>query len=174
VKRSFLVVAILAAFLCGAIVGGAVTTAAARRAGKVFLTAARSLFVSSEEQKLAGAWKEQDMNAALAHATCAFEAGYGDGARYFDLSTIGWSVWGGALTDTLVVEPNAETAQHARPLAEALARARMAVVLERLDRADEAQRQLDLAAKAAGDRDGTKWRDIALQTISVATPRPSE
>lgn len=166
-RRLEIGVLVAGAFVTGVVVGCVVTSAAASRASQVFLGAASHLFIHDQNRKLAASWKAGDMEEALAYATCSFEASYGDGARAFDPSYLGWNVWGGAISHRLIVEPNSDAFRRARPNDEAISRAHLAVVLERLGRRPEAERQLDEAAKVSGVQDAARWRDIALKTITA-------
>jgi hypothetical protein len=168
--RLILLAVIVLAFVSGAVVGGVVTSAAAHLSVEVALRGAQGLFEFHQDQKVAAAWNAGDMNTALSHATCAFEVRFGDGARYFDPAVAGWSVWGGAVTQKLIVEPNAELARRARPTDEAIARAKMAVVLERLGRTRDAEAELEQAATASGVRDTATWRAVGLKTVAVTAP----
>jgi hypothetical protein len=162
---------VLLAFLSGAAVGAVASSGVASRSASVALHGAAGLFAFDQEQKVAAAWSAGDMNTALAHARCAYEAAFGSGSRYFDTGTVGWSVWGGALTHRLIVEPNADVISRARPTGEAITRAKMAVILERLGRGTEAAAELERAAQASGIADTAKLRELGLKTVaSAATP----
>lgn len=168
-SRLVIVVLVTAAFVSGAVAGGLVASAAASRAAQVALRAARGWFVYDQEQRLARAWNAGDMSEALVHARCAYEAEYAEGGRWFDASAIGFSVWGGALLQAVVVEPNAATAEKVRPSLEGAAHARIAVVLERLGREKDAQDRLEEATKIGG-RQPAWWRELGLQTVAVTLP----
>lgn len=165
-RRAVAIVVGVCAFVVGVAVGVATTTAAATRAARVGLDAARSLFVYDQTQRLAVAWNAGDMNEALAHARCAYEAEFAEGAGWFDTKALGWSVWGGALLDKIIVDPNAPLMARARPRDEGVAHAKIAVVLERLGRADEARARIGRAMKVGG-RDSFPWREVALKTVGV-------
>jgi hypothetical protein len=82
-------------------------------------------------------------------------------------------VWGGELTHRLIVEPNADAVARARPTGEAIARAKLAVILERLGCVSDATTELDRAAQASGIRDVAKLRDLGLKTVGLTgTSRP--
>ena len=168
-KRRLLLVGALA-FMAGGVAGVLVTSAAASRAAQVSLGAAQGYFVYDQEQRLALAWNAGDMNEALAHARCAYEAKFAQGARWFDTKALGWSVWGGALAQKIIVEPNAANFAGSKPIQEGEAHARMAVVLERLGRADEAKHRLVLATKVGG-REPAWWRDLGLKIVGISLPQ---
>jgi hypothetical protein len=157
------------AFVAGGAGGALVTSAAASRSAQVGLEAARNLFVYDQAQRLAVAWNAGEMESALVHARCAFEAEHGEGAGWFDTKALGWGVWGGALLQKLVVEPNAASMARTRPLDEGIAHAKIAVVLERLGRADEARNWL-LRASSVGGREPGWWREAGLKTVGVTLP----
>lgn len=157
------------AFLAGGVVGTLVTSAAASRAAQVTLGGARRWFVYDQTQRLALAWNAGDLNKALMHATCGYEAEFGEGAAWFDPKTIGWSIWGGAFAQKTIVEPNAASMTRARPTEEGIALAKIAVVLERLGRGDEAQARLGQAAAAGGEK--VEWRELGLRTVGITLPQ---
>jgi hypothetical protein len=169
-RRFFLVGVIILAFVAGGVAGVLVAAAAAHRAAKVALGNAQLMFVSDQEARLALAWKAGDMNEALAHARCAYEAKYADGAGWFDTSAIGWSIWGGALTHAIIVTPNATNFEKARPIEEGEAHAMIAVILERLGRADEANDRLARATKVGGQEPGW-WRNLGLKLVGISLPQ---
>jgi hypothetical protein len=169
-RRLLLVGALALAFVTGAVVGALIVSAAASRAAQVTLGGARGMFVSDQEARLAMAWNAGDMNEALAHARCAYEAKYAEGAGWFDTSAIGWSVWGGALTHAIVVTPNAANFEKARPIEEGEAHAMIAVILERLGRADEANERLARATKVGG-QDPAWWRNLGLKLVGISVPQ---
>jgi hypothetical protein len=169
-ERKWRIAVVALAFVFGVLVGGLVTSAVAARSGQVLLGAASIRFVFNQEQKVSAAWNAGEMNTALSHARCAFEAAYGDGARNFDTSDLDWSIWGGALLQKLVVQPNIENSARARPTGEAIARAKVAVVLERLGRTAEAQHELEESVRVSSLHDLAWWRDVGLKTIPLAAP----
>jgi hypothetical protein len=169
-RRLLLIGIIVLAFVTGAVAGALVTSAAAHRAAQVGFWTARQLFVDDQESRLAIAWNGGDMNEALAHARCAYEAEFAEGAGWFDPKAIGWSIWGHALLHTIVVTPNAPTEQKVRPTLEGTAHARIAVVLERLGRADEANDRLARATEVGGRRPAW-WRELGLQIVGISLPQ---
>jgi hypothetical protein len=170
-RRRLLLVGVIAlVFVTGAVAGALATAAAAHRAAQVGFRAARGLFVSDQTSRMAIAWNAGDMNEALAHARCAYEAEFAEGAGWFDPKAIGWSVWGGSLLDMMVVTPNAPTAQKVRPTLEGEAQARIAVVLERLGRTDDARTRLAKAV-AVGGREERWWRELGLKVVGISLPQ---
>ncbi len=163
--RNRRVAVVVLAFVSGAAASALAASAAASRSAHLAIHGSAGLFVYDQEGKLAAAWNAGDMNAALAHARCAYEARFGSSSRYFDIESVGWT------THALVVEPNAEVTARARPTEEAIARAKLAVILERLGRASEATMELDRAAQASGVRDMAKLHELGLKTVALtATP----
>jgi hypothetical protein len=79
-------------------------------------------------------------------------------------------VSGGALTYTMILKPNAANFARSRPIEEGEAHARIAVVLERLGRADEAKDRLALATKVGG-RDPAWWRGLGLKIVGISVPQ---
>jgi hypothetical protein len=168
-RRLAVVALVVAAFVSGAAAGAFVTSAAASRAVQVALRSARGLFVYDQTQRLAVAWNASDMSEALAHARCAYEAEFAEGARWFTTSATGFSVWDGAFIEVAIVNPNAAKAEKVRPMEEGFAHAKIAVVLERLGRAKEAKERLEQAVKTGG-REPAWWREVGLQTVAVTLP----
>lgn len=76
-------------------------------------------------------------------------------------------LWGGAFVQAVVVEPNVDRWTRARPMAQGTARAKIAVVLERLGSANEAHEQLDQATKLGGHDPGW-WRQLGEKAVAVA------
>jgi hypothetical protein len=169
-SRFFLVGVIVFAFVTGGVAGALITSAAAARAAQVTLRGAQGMFVSDQEARLAKAWNAGDMNEAIAHARCAYEAEFAEGAGWFDSRAIGWSVWGGAFTQMAIVQPNAASFASARPIHEGEAHAKIAVVLERLGRGDEANGRLALATKVGG-QDVAWWRGLGLKCVGTSLPQ---
>ena len=171
--KVFTVAGFVLLFLCGLAVGVLVATAAARRSVQAALGAAQLLLEHDQERMLATAWNAGDMDSALAHATCAFDIRFSDAGRYFDPVALDWSLWGGALAQTIIVEPNAKNMRQARPTEQAGSRARVAVVLERLGKTREAQEQLQQAAMESGVMDAEGWRKLGLRTVGWTLPAAS-
>jgi hypothetical protein len=169
-RRLVFVGSITLAFVTGTAAGILATSAAASRAAQVTLYGARDLFVYDQEARLSKAWNAGDMNEALVHARCAYEAKYAEGSGWFETSAVGWSVWGGALTNTMVLAPNAENFARARPVQEGQAHARIAAVLERLGRADEANDRLARATKVGG-HEPAWWRGLGLKVVGISLPQ---
>lgn len=64
------------AFVAGGVADTLVTSGAASRAARTALGGARMMLVYDQTQRSAIAWNAGDMNEALAHTTCAYEAEY--------------------------------------------------------------------------------------------------
>lgn len=169
-RRLLLFASIVAIFLAGVATGTLATSVAASHAAQIALGGSRMLFVSDQEARLAQAWNAGDMNEALAHARCAYEAEFSEGAGWFDAKAIGWSIWGGAFVQKAIVEPNAANFASARPIHEGEAQAKIAVVLERLGRADEAKDRLALATKVGG-QEPAWWRGLGLKIVGISLPQ---
>ena len=156
-RRLLIVGSIVLAFLAGCVAGSYATWRAAFGAAHGGLQAARGVFAHDQEERLALAWNAGDMNEALAHARCAYEAEYSEGARWFDVSALGWNPFQGTAFQSAFTEQD-------RLKREGLVQAKIAVVLERLGRADEARERLAQAARTGGN-DLAWWRKAGLATV---------
>lgn len=78
-----------------------------------------------------------------------------------------WDLSGFAFLQEVVIEPNRQAAEKAKPLSEAGARAKVAVAWERLGRADAASRQYAKSVALTGNKDVAKWRWLGLETVDM-------
>jgi hypothetical protein len=152
-RRKFLTAGLMVvAFLAGTVLGIVLTTVLADRTSHDGLRGARALFALAQNDRLALAWNNGDMNEALVHVKCAYDAEFMDGSWWFDVSAIRL----GAASRGLP------------PASEGMAHAKIAVVLERLGRADEARDQFAQAVKASG-HDVNGWRALGLKTVGESS-----
>lgn len=164
--RRFLIVgSILFAFVSGGALGAIGASAAAVRSVQSGLLAARGLFAYDQRERLALAWNAGDLNEALAYARCADEVEFSEGAGWFDPRAIRWSVWHGSPYQAILAASDAARAK----TDEGLAQARIAVVLERLGRTEDAQERLAQAVKIGG-RDVAWWRKAGLTMVGKTLP----
>jgi hypothetical protein len=165
-RRVIFVVSIVVAFAVGGAAGVLATAGAAERTTQRGLEDARGLFAYDQAQRVALAWNAGDMNEALAHARCAYEVEFAEGARWFEASADPWRRRAGPLYR---LEPNAAPADRDPATEQGLAQAKIAVVLARLGRADEARERLERAARAGG-RDVAFWEKAGLMMVQRSSP----
>lgn len=152
-------------FLLGFAAGGAVVAAIAAKASRAYLRGAQLAFKDEQDRRLSDAWRAGRVEDALCHAGCALETEHGEAAeKAFDAARNEWSL-GYAFLEVMIVEPNRPTAERVRPISEARARAKLAVVWERLGNAEAANRELANAARISGNTDVAKWRRFGEQNV---------
>jgi hypothetical protein len=154
------------AFALGLAVGGIAVAAVAQQASRTYLAGSALTFRSEQDRLLSQAWRRGDAEAAVRHAGCALEVEHGEGAWAFNPSSQQWSL-GMALTEVMIRRPNLVLEEKARPLEEGLARAELAVALERLGQQDSARRELANAARLMGNVDLAKVRAAGLESVDA-------
>lgn len=165
-RRFTFVISVVVAFVAGGAVGVVAAALAGYRSMQVGIQDARGLFAYDQTQRVALAWNAGDMNEALVHARCAYEVEFAEGAKWFEESAQDLRLLAGPV---FRLEPHPRPADRDPATEEGLAQARIAVVLERLGRADEAQERLALAAKAGG-RNAAFWETAGLRMIGKSAP----
>jgi len=152
--------------LLGLAIGGLVVAVLAEQASRVYLSVSELTFLSEQERLLSLAWRRGDAEAAVRHAGCALEVEHGEGAWAFEPARQPWSL-GMALTEVMIRGPNTALGEKTRPVREGLARAQLALTLERLGQQDAARRELASAARLMGSTDMAKVREAGLDSVDV-------
>lgn len=155
-------------FVLGALAGGLGVWGLGRHASGAYLSVARLTFRNAQNEQAATAWHAGDFDAALGHAFCELEAEHGLGAkRAFDRRAMPWDLFSLVFLQSMIIDPNAATAEKARPISEAGDRAKLAVILERLGRKEAADREFAIAARLTGRQDVSKWRWLGLEAVDM-------
>lgn len=166
--RNRLVAGVLV-FTVGVLAGASLLAFMSSHASRLFLQMVRMSFASEEETRLAEAWRKGAMSDALAHAACGVAAERGPQA--FDPVRSPWGM-GFPLMGAFVTERTRYPVQDSSRV-EALAHAKLAVVLERLGQAEAAQQEYAAAARLTGQTDASRWKEVALSELG-RTSRSTE
>lgn len=155
-------------FVVGFGAGGGIVAAIAAKASRTYLKGAQLVFRNEQNRLLSQSWRAGDFARALVHAGCELESEYGDAAdKAFDPERNDWALFGYAFLETLIVQPNKPTADKVKPMSEATARAKVAVVWERLGRPEAAEREYAIAARLTGKHDASQWRSLGEETVDI-------
>ncbi len=166
-SRMKLVLVGVVVFLVGVGMGAALMATIAAKASRAYLRGAQLAFINEQDRLLSQAWRAGDFDSALVHAGCELESEFGDAAvRAFDPDRNPWHL-GYSLIERLVVQPNKSISEGVKPVSEATARARLAVVWERLARPGAAAREYANAARLTGQNDPSQWRSLGEQMVDA-------
>lgn len=161
-NRTFLKLA--GVFTVGAVLGAAGVCVLAARASSLYVQMVRLSFASEEERRLVEAWSRGDLASAERHAACGIEA---EGALVsFDPSRSMWD-FSFPLFGLWVNEGTTYPVSDRTRLL-ALAHSRMAVVLERRGRAEDAALAYAEAARLGGGGSIDEWRSAAAIVLAGA------
>jgi hypothetical protein len=155
-------------FVLGFAFGAVALAAVASWASRAYLSTAQVMFRNAEEQHASEAWRAGDFEAATGYTFCALEAEHGVGAaQAFRPEALLWDLFGYALAQKIIIEPNQQTIKKAQPASEAGARAKLAVAWERLGRVDAANREYAKVVALTGNKNVAMWRSLGLDTVDM-------
>jgi len=162
--------AVLVAFLAGAVAGGSLVAGLSSRASRQFLAAAQLSLQAQEDHQAAQAWHRGDFGAAVGHAACSVEAMYGSGAVAFDPERVPWSLAFPFVAPVLsrILEPNVTPQGIGN--AQAASRAKLGAIWEQLGRVELAEREYGEAARLFGEADAKRMRVLGRELLDQRTP----
>lgn len=159
-----------AAFCLGLCAGVELTALLAAKSHRAFLEASLLLFATKEDVLLEDALRSNDIEGALLHAGAKLEVSRGDAYEMaFGPARPDWAIpW--ALREVLSAEGGRDA--DAVALSEAVYRAHLAVLWERLGNQKAAEREFARIALVTGRDDPARWRELGEQQLKMKARSP--
>jgi len=159
--RGVLLAVGLGTLVAGSLLGAGIVAWWSSRASGQYLQMMRLSFATEQEMRLRQAWQAGDLTSALRHAACKVEVD--KKSRAFDPEWSVWHFWY-PLLGVVANERTPWNPAHGTNV-EAIAHAQLAVVLERLGRAEDASREFADAKLIGGGADIAIWRQVGISEL---------